>query len=103
MARLCKDGRAVVHPDVLGEAVLGCGVERDEIVSEMRLIQMIERLDQGTLERLVTTHGIACKRVGWVDAGLLCSAIAAGAGTTILTFDRRLLREAIRLGVAFAA
>ena len=102
LAKLCRDGRAVVHPDVFGEALIGCGVDRDEIVAEMRLIPMLDRLQQRQLEELVENNGIACKRIGWVDAGILCSAIVNGAGTTVLTFDKRLLREALRLGVAFS-
>jgi hypothetical protein len=34
---------------------------------------------------------------------LLCTAIADPRRPSLLTFDRKLLREAIRLGVAFAA
>jgi len=82
LRRLCAESRALIHPDVLGEVMLGCGDDRD---------------------LLVQRHAIACKRVGWVDAVLLCTAMIDPRRPAVLTFDRRLLREAIRLGVAFAA
>jgi predicted nucleic acid-binding protein len=103
VTRLIANGRAVIHPDVLGEVMLGCGEEREEIVEEIRLLPMIQRPPQTTLESLVEQHAVACKRVGWVDAVLLCTAIADPRRPSLLTFDRKLLREAIRLGVAFAA
>jgi len=103
VARLCKSGRAVVHADVLGEVMLGCGDEREEVVAELRLLPRLDRPAPPLIESLVERHAIACKRIGWVDAVILCTAVAEKSHPTVLTFDRKLLREAIRLGVAFAA
>lgn len=103
LTRLCAEQRALVHPDVMGEVILGCGEDREEILAEIRLLPGIDRPPQAEIETLVQRHAIACKRVGWVDAVLLCTAMIDPRRPTVLTFDRRLLREAIRLGVAFAA
>ena len=83
--------------------MLGCGVEREEIVAEIRLLPSIVRPSQATLEGIVDRHAIACRRIGWVDTVLLCTALIDPRKPVVLTFDRRLMREAIRLGVAFAA
>jgi hypothetical protein len=101
--RLMSQSRAVIHPDVLGEIMLGCSEERPLAVQRLRFLPSIDRPAQQTLESLVEQHAVACKRVGWVDAVLLCTAIADPRRPSLLTFDRKLLREAIRLGVAFAA
>lgn len=101
--RLMGQSRAVIHPDVLGEVMLGCSEERPLVVQRLRFLPSIDRPAQRILESLVEQHAVACKRVGWVDAVLLCTAIADPRRPSLLTFDRKLLREAIRLGVAFAA
>ena len=101
--RLLDESRAVVHPDILGEVMLGCGEDRALVTKRLRLLPGIERPPQAIVELLVERHEIACKRIGWVDAVILCTAIAEKSRPTVLTFDRKLLREAIRLGVAFAA
>ena len=103
LSRLCRDGRAFVHHDVFGEVMLGCGEERDEIVEEIRLLPPIGRPSLADIEVAIKSHGIACKRIGWVDAVLLCTAMIDVRGPSLMTFDKKLLREAIRLGVAFAA
>lgn len=103
LRRLCAESRALIHPDVLGEVMLGCGNDRDLLVKRIRLLPGIDRPPQAEIETLVQHHAIACKRVGWVDAVLLCTAMIDPRRPSVLTFDRRLLREAIRLGVAFAA
>ena len=102
LRRLCAESRALIHPDVLGEVMLGCSEERDLLVKRLRLLPGIDRPPQADIESLVQHHAIACKRVGWVDAVLLCTAMLDPRRPVVLTFDRRLLREAIRLGVAFA-
>ena len=103
LSRLCRERRAPVHHDVFGEVMLGCGEERDEIVEEIRLLPPIDRPGIKDIEEAINRHGIACKRIGWVDAVLLCTAVIDDRCPTLLTFDKRLMREAIRLGVAFAA
>lgn len=100
--RLCDERRARVHPDVLGEVLLGCGAERALLATRLRYLDAVPRLGHAELESLIELHGIACKRIGWVDAGLLCTALVSPGQTTVLTFDKRLLREALRLGVAFS-
>jgi predicted nucleic acid-binding protein len=101
--RLCADSRAVIHPDVLGEVMLGCGQERDLLTKRLRMLPRVGRPRQEDIEAFVERHAVACKRVGWVDAVLLCTAMIDDHRPTLLTFDKRLMREAIRLGVAFAA
>ena len=100
---LCDRSRAVAHPDVLGEILLGCGDERRQLAARLRFLETLVRPPQDVLEQVVMQHAIACRRVGWVDAVLLATALTDPSRPAILTFDRKLLREAIRLGVAFAA
>lgn len=103
VTRLCGDGRAVVHPDIVGELLLGCGDQRELVVRRVRMLPSIDRPPPARLERLASEHDISCRRIGWIDAVILCTALASDERPRVLTFDRKLLRESIRLGVAFAA
>ncbi len=101
LTRLCNDGRAVALPDIVGELLLGCGDERRLVVRRVRMLPTIDRPPPAQLEQLVAERDMACKRIGWVDAVILCTALSSVERPRVLTFDRRLLKEAIRLGVAF--
>jgi predicted nucleic acid-binding protein len=94
---LDEDGAVLVHPFVIGEMVLGGLSAREEelfarlppavVVPQEDVLAMVRR-------RRLTRRGI-----GWVDAHLIASALAAGG--ELWSVDGDLAAAAVDLGVGY--
>lgn len=93
-----QHGAVACHPFVIGELALGSLVRRSEILELVRELHTLSVMPHEGVLTFVVDHVLAATGIGWVDAHLLAAAHAAGA--EILTHDRRLQRQAIRLGLA---
>jgi predicted nucleic acid-binding protein len=88
------------HPYVTDELALGNPRDRKAMVA------MLEALDQATVclrsdfLLFIDEHKLGGTGIGFVDAHLLVST-AKSTGAALWTRDKRLLRQAERLGVAF--
>lgn len=98
LVELLLHARAVLHPWVLGEVMLGGvpplgsalmeGLPRSKIAHDAEILEVIEG------------HGLDGTGIGYVDAGLLCSTLMTP-DADLWTFDKRLHDAAANLGIAF--
>lgn len=99
LARALVDGDVATHPFVIGELSLGAlGRSRRAILADLRMLPTLPILDEGEVHELVEARNLPSSGIGWVDAHLIASAVAAG--HRIWTLDRRLVRVASALGAA---
>jgi predicted nucleic acid-binding protein len=94
---LDEDGAVLVHPFVLGELVLGGLSAREESLFT-RLPQAGVIAHEEVLE-FVRRRKLGRRRIGWVDAHLLASALASSAA--LWSADAPLASAAAELGAEF--
>lgn len=98
LAAVLEAGDACTHAFVLGELALGSlGRRRREILADLRLLPALPIVADSEVHQLVEARGLPGSGIGWVDAHLLASALAAHAG--LWTLDRSLRRAAAALQV----
>jgi predicted nucleic acid-binding protein len=98
LASLLADGEVLAHPWVVGELALGhLGPRRGAILADLERLPRAPVATDAETRRLVEERGLAGSGIGWVDAGLLASALLAGA--RLRTSDRRLRTAGRALGV----
>lgn len=98
LAELLDDGLVLIHPFVIGEIALGNLKPREpilEILCKMPAAQVAR--DEEVLE-LIRIERLFGTGLGLVDAHLLASARIEA--SSIWTKDKRMLREAQRLGLS---
>ncbi len=97
LARSLADDEVWTHPFVIGELALGSlGRRRRRMLADLRLLPQVSVLSESEVHRLVEARSLAGTGIGWVDAHLLASALAAG--VELWTLDRRLSRVAVATG-----
>jgi len=94
-------GDAECHDCVLGELACGTLPRRDEVLALMRALPRISPVAHDEAMTLVAQRRLWGRGLGWVDVSLLAAALVAGA--RLWTMDRRLLKVAHDLGVAWEA
>ena len=98
LAKLLEDGAVAVHPWVLGELSLGSlGARRGAILRDLGKLHALDVVVDGEVLAMIERRGLGGSGIGWVDAHLLASALAAPA--ELWTRDRRLAKVASRLHV----
>lgn len=102
LAALVESRRVAMHPMVLGELLCGRIADRARVVAEWHELPVEEPRSHEDIYDLIETQGLAGSGVGFVDVHLLGSVLGLP-GARLWTRDRRLLRVAERLGVAFEA
>ena len=99
LARALGDGEVRTHPFVIGELALGSlGRGRRQILEDLRLLPTLPILAEAEVHEFVEARDLAARGIGWGDAHLVASAVAAG--YRVWTLDRRLARVASALGAA---
>jgi len=99
LVALLRTGRVLAHPFVIGEIALGNLNQRQAVLDDLaRLPQATVARDDEVLH-FIDWNGLAGTGIGYVDAHLLAS-VQLGAGTALLTRDKRLRSAAIRLNLA---
>ena len=92
--------RAMLHPYVLGELVLGSLPERESYLRSMKRLPRPRVARQHEVLRLIEAQDLYATGIGFVDAHLLASARLMP-GAQVWSRDRRLQANAQRLGLAF--
>jgi hypothetical protein len=87
----------VVHPFVFGELLLGGLSEANEEL--LHALKWCEAVPQKRTFRLIKSERLAGRRVGWVDAAVIASAIELKA--RVATLDESLARCAVDAGCAY--
>jgi predicted nucleic acid-binding protein len=101
LAAALELAEVMIHPFVIGEISLeNLGRRRSRVLADLRLLPSVPLLTEDEVFELVERRHLNGTGIGWIDAHLLASALAAGIG--LWTLDRRLGRSAARLGVAAA-
>ena len=87
-----------MHPWVVGELSLGhLGRRRAVVLADLHTLPAAPLVADPDVGAMIEAHGLAGSGIGWVDAQLLASALAAAAALWML--DRRLTRLAATLGL----
>ena len=94
---LDEDGAVLVHPFVMGELVMGGLSSREEELF-LRLPALSEIPHEEVLGMVRRRH-LSRRGIGWVDAHLLASTLAASA--LLWSADKELSAAAKQLGVAY--
>jgi predicted nucleic acid-binding protein len=106
LRRLLEDGEVLNHPFVTGELACGSLARRAEVLGLLRALPAPTVATDDEALDLVDGHGLHGRGlhgrgIGWIDVHLVASARLSGAW--LWTLDRRLAREAQRLGVVDGA
>ncbi|OYW47275.1 MAG: VapC toxin family PIN domain ribonuclease [Sphingomonadales bacterium 32-68-7] len=99
LAALLSEQRVVQHPFVTGEVALGSMANRERIIAMLAALPQAERADDDQFLAFVETRRIFGTGLGFVDCQLLISATVLGG--TVWSTDKRLARQAERLGLAY--
>lgn len=99
LAPLLEGDEVLLHPWVLGELALGSlGRRRESVLADLRLVPAAPLVPESEVLGLITRRTLHGRGIGWVDAGLVASALVARA--TLWSFDRRLAALADEAGIA---
>jgi len=99
LVALLQAGQVLAHPFVIGEIALGTLNQRHAVLGNLAGLPQATVARDDEVLHFIDWNGLAGTGIGYVDAHLLSSA-QLGAGTTLLTRDRRLRGAAIRLNLA---
>lgn len=100
LSGLLEAEEVVLHPWVLGELALGhLGPARGRILSDLRLLPTVTPVANDEVLSMIEARRLWNTGLGWIDAGLLAAALAAG--VPLWTFDSPLARAATRCQIRF--
>lgn len=96
LAGLLEAGDVCTHSFVIGELALGSlGRRRSQILADLRMLPELPAVADAEVHQLIESRELSGSGIGWVDAHLLASALAAH--VELWTLDRRLARVAATL------
>jgi len=72
---LLEEGSVLCHPFVVGELACGHLKNRDEILALLDALPEARVADQHEVLHVIHRHRLYARRLGWVDAHLLASAL----------------------------
>lgn len=98
LAALLDDGEVLMHPAVVGELAVGSLADRASTLATLQLLPSIREATHAEVLRMIEARALYGTGIGYVDAQLLASALAAGA--PFFTRDKRTFAGAQRLGIA---
>ena len=99
LASALESGEVETHPFVIGELACGNLQRRDEVLSLLNALPVVDEAEHDEVLALIQSRRLGGRGLGWVDAHLLASALLSG--TLLWTLDKRLAGQAKRLGVLF--
>ena len=97
---LLADDLIVMHPFVVGEISMGSIKQRARTIGRMNELPMVRLATAAHVAMLVEAHRLWGVGVQYIDAHLL-GATLLNSGTWLWTTDKRLKKQAERLGVAY--
>jgi len=98
LAALLEQSRVLIHPFVVGELACGTFRRRQEVLSLLARLDHVPKASDAEALELVETRQLMGRGLGWVDVHLIASCLISSA--RLWTLDRRLKREADRLGIS---
>lgn len=98
--RLIDAGRVLGHPYVTGELAVGDLTDWTRTVAALRLLPTARIASEDEFLTLLAGEGLIASGLGYVDVHLLASCKVAPE-TLLWSSDKRLARQAERLGVAW--
>ena len=101
LSSLLMRDHALMHPLALGEIALGSIRNRDQVIERFLGLPVPYVTKDGHVLSLIEDEGLVATGIGYTDAHLLASALLTPGGK-LWTRDRRLGKQAERLGVAYA-
>ncbi len=101
LSSLLQLDHALMHPHALGEIALGSIRNRDQVIARFLRLPVPYVTKDGHVLSLIEDEGLVATGIGYTDAHLLASALLT-LGGKLWTRDRRLGKQAERLGVAYA-
>ncbi len=96
---LLNDSLVLMHPFVLGEISLGNLKPRNTVLDALASLPMARNASDDEVMTFIETSHLFGTAIGLIDVNLLASAKLEAA--TIWTRDKRLRRQATRLGLCF--
>lgn len=99
LAGLIEQGGILMHPYTIAEIGLGFHSERDELIEQLQSLPAAPVSSHDEVMALIGLNQLFGTGVGYVDCHLLTTALLIGG--RLWTRDKRLMREAERLGVAY--
>jgi hypothetical protein len=96
---LDEDGVVLVHPFIIGELVMGGMADREEAL--VRRLPVARRIADEEVLAMVKQRHLASRRIGWIDAHLLASALASSA--VLWSADKHLSSAAEDVRAVFRA
>lgn len=97
---LVSEERILVHPLTIGEIAMGRIAKRELALTELQRLRSAPTERHTEVLRMVERERLYDKGIGFIDAHLLSSARLVPQGK-LWTRDKRLLREASRLQIAY--
>ena len=93
-------GCVVTHHDVVGEIALGCGPTAVATAERIGLFRHVTDVSNAAVLAFIRTHQLSCTGVGMIDARLIAACALADRPTRLYSADKRLMKEARRVGVS---
>ena len=100
LVALISDGEICLHPYVFGELLLGGLPARSKISEQLEILQRPPVASEIETAAFIAWAGLVGTGIGYVDTHLLISAKLLANGW-VLTRDKRLHKQANRLGLAY--
>jgi predicted nucleic acid-binding protein len=98
LTKLLNAGQVLTHPFVIGELALGSLQNRNIVIGALQNLPQVTIASDAEVLQFIDSHALFGTGIGYIDTHLLAAA-KLSPGTLILTRDKRLLAESVRLGL----
>jgi predicted nucleic acid-binding protein len=99
LQKLLKDGQVASHPFIIGELACGNIVNREEIISLLSSLPLLDVVEHDELLQFIKHNYLMGAGLGFVDVHLMASAVLSG--IPIWTQDKKLKQVCLRFGIKF--
>lgn len=99
LSRHLDEAKVLIHPFVIGEVALGHLRHRSLVINSLQDLPSVAVATNDEVQRLISDR-LFGRGIGYVDAHLL-GATRLTPDTKLWTYDGRLHRAAVELGVAY--
>ena len=98
LRHLLSDGKALMHPFILGELSCGTMKNRAEVLELLNSLRQAVVAEHDEVMKFLNEQQLYGQGLGWIDLHLLASASLSRAA--LWTTDRPLKRAATQLGIS---
>lgn len=100
LQKLLLDAKVASHPFIIGELACGNISNREEILSLLSSLPLLEEVEHDELLLFIEHNQLMGTGLGFVDVHLMASAVLSD--IPIWTEDKRLKKACLSLGINFA-